>query len=99
MVRAGTSPDEELAVTGAEDLQGRQRPQLLLFAAAPADRGPAHWRSPVPAGLAVLYARVKLDMPAEAFPSTLCSVEQDNHSRPSDTLLPAAELTFCNPQN
>jgi hypothetical protein len=52
-----------------------------------------------PAGLAVLYARVKLDMPAEAFPSTLCSVEKDNHSRPSDTLLPAAELTFCNPQN
>ena len=42
MVRAGTSPDEELAVTGAEDLQGRRRPQLLLFAAAPADRGPAH---------------------------------------------------------
>jgi hypothetical protein len=50
MVRAGTSPDEELAVTGAEDLQGRRRPQLLLFAAAPADRGPAHWRSPVPGG-------------------------------------------------
>lgn len=65
MVRAGTSPDEELAATGAEDLQGRARGELADTGVQPEELGrfPADvgripvWREgPVQAGPTVATA-------------------------------------------
>jgi hypothetical protein len=99
MVRAGTSPDEELAVTGLRIFRADSGHSFSYSLPRLRIAGPLR-RSPVPGGPGspVSAGQAGQCLPRR-FPSTLCSVEKDNCSRPSDTLLPAAELTFCNPQN